>query len=206
MTICLVTDRARQDPVAQARRAVEAAIDLIQIRERDLDGRQLAAMVRAIVAIAGASTPRRTRVVVNDRLDVAIACGADGVHLRGDSMPAAAVRPMVPPGFLIGRSVHTVEEARHAGPVDYVIAGTVFRTASKGADAPLLGVDGLAAIVRASAAPVLAIGGVRPETIAALAATGAAGVAAIGLFASPGSLASVAGLLRKPFDTAKTAP
>ncbi|HEV3140650.1 MAG TPA: thiamine phosphate synthase, partial [Vicinamibacterales bacterium] len=111
MTICLVTDRLRQDPIAQARRAVGAGIDLIQIRERDLDAARLASIVRAIVAIARGSPGTATRVVVNDRVDVAIACGADGVHLRGDSMPADAVRAIAPRGFLVGRSVHTAEQA-----------------------------------------------------------------------------------------------
>jgi thiamine monophosphate synthase len=92
MTICLVTDRARQDPVAQARHAIDAAVDLIQIRERGLDGGSLAAIVRAVVAIARASMSRgatgpagrpRTRVVVNKRMDGAPACGARGGRLRG---------------------------------------------------------------------------------------------------------------------------
>ena len=212
MTICVVTDRARQDPVALARHAIDAGVDLIQIRERGLDGGALAAIVRAVVAIARASASTgpagrpRTRVVVNDRLDVAIACGADGVHLRGDSMTAEAARQMAPPGFLIGRSVHAVEDARSAGPVDYLIAGTVFRTASKAETAPLVGLEGLAAIVRASTAPVLAIGGITAERVSDVAAAGAVGIAAIGLFASGGPLGSTVAELRMLFDTVKTAP
>ena len=213
--IGVVTDRARQDPVAQARHAIDAAVDLIQIRERGLDGGSLAAIVRAVVAIARASMSTgstgpagrpRTRVVVNDRLDVAIACGADGVHLRGDSMSAEAARQMAPPGFLIGRSVHAVEQARTAGPVDYLIAGTIFRTVSKAATAPLVGLEGLAAIVRASTAPVLAIGGITADRVGDVAAAGAAGIAAIGLFASGGPLESTVAELRMRFDTLKTAP
>jgi thiamine-phosphate pyrophosphorylase len=210
MTICVVTDRARQDPVAQARHAIDAGVDLIQIRERGLDGGALAAIVRAVVAIACASAGTagrpRTRVVVNDRLDVAVACGADGVHLRSDSIAAEAARQMAPPGFLIGRSVHAVEQARSAGPVDYLIAGTVFRTASKAETAPLVGLEGLAAIVRASTAPVLAIGGITVERVSDVAAAGASGIAAIGLFASGGPLGSTVAELRMRFDTVKTAP
>ena len=145
-------------------------------------------------------------MVVNDRLDVAIACGADGVHLRGDSFSAESARRVAPPRFLIGRSVHTPEQARAAGPVDYLIAGTVFRTASKGSAAPLLGVDGLRAIVRASAAPVLAIGGVAVDRASDAAAAGAAGIAAIGLFASGDRLMSAVDGLRMRFDSVKTAP
>jgi thiamine-phosphate pyrophosphorylase len=119
--------------------------------------------------------------VVNDRVDVAVACGADGAHLRADSMPADAVRRMAPPGFLISRSVHSVNEARMAGPVDYLIAGTMFATASK-IGAALLGVEGLTSIVDAVHVPVLAIGGMSADRAAAVATTGAAGLAAIGLF------------------------
>ena len=84
----------RRSLLAQARRAVDAGVDLIQVRERDLEAASLAALVADIVAIAR-GTP--TRVVVNDRLDVALACGADGVHLRGDSIPVEAARRLAPP-------------------------------------------------------------------------------------------------------------
>jgi thiamine-phosphate pyrophosphorylase len=125
---------------------------------------------------------------VNDRLDIALACGADGVHLRGDSIPARQVRLHTPQSFLVGRSIHALEEVDSAGPVDYLIAGTVFATESKpgksGRD--LLGVDGLAAVVRAASLPVLAIGGVTMDRVPEVMRTGAAGVAAIGLFLGPG--------------------
>jgi len=204
MTLCLITDRRRQDPIAQARQAVQARIDLIQIRERDLEAAALATLVRAVIGVT--RTGASTRVVVNDRLDVALACGADGVHLRGDSMTAGSVRSAAPQGFLVGRSVHTPEQARDAGPVDYLIAGTVFRTPSKPEDAPLIGLDGLASIVRAAPAPVLAIGGITVERVGTIAATGAAGIAAIGLFAGAEPLTSVAEAARMRFDTAKSAP
>ena len=168
----------------QARCAVEAAIDILQIRERDLDGAALATLVSAIVAIARGS---RTRIVVNDRIDVAVACGAAGVHLRADSPPPSLVRRMAPRGFLIGRSVHDAAEAAAAGDVDYLIAGTVWPTSSKPAGHPLLGESGLGAVVRAAHVPVLAIGGVTLERLAAVRRAGAAGIAAIGLFMSPGA-------------------
>jgi thiamine-phosphate pyrophosphorylase len=188
-----VTDRRRLCPdaatfaaarsclVEQARRAAAAGIELIQIRERDLDAADLAALVREVVAITRES---RTRVVVNDRLDVALACRADGVHLRGDSYPVKDARRLMPPPLLVGRSVHTVEEVALAAGADYVIAGTVFPSVSKPAARPaqLLGLEGLRNIVKASAMPVLAIGGITPDRIEAVLAAGAAGVAGIGLF------------------------
>jgi len=201
--VCLVTERHGADPVEQASLAVQAGVDLIQVRERDLEARALADMVQAILgAVAGSAT----RVIVNDRLDVALACGAHGVHLRGDSIPPRLARARAPEGFLIGRSVHGVAEARDtAGDVDYLIAGTVFPSASKTEGHPCLGADGLRAIVRAVRVPVLAIGGVTVDRLAAVAACGAAGIAAIGLFRdampSPQALAD----WRTRFDSAAAA-
>jgi thiamine-phosphate pyrophosphorylase len=189
--LCLVTDRRRLRPDAgtfdaakralidQASWAAGVGIDLLQVREPDLETAPLEDLVAAMVdAVAGSDT----RVVVNDRTDVALACRAHGVHLRHDSVPSEAARRLVPPGFLVGRSVHSTAQARAAGPVDYLIAGTVFASRSKGGNAPLLGVDGLAEIVQVVSVPVLAIGGITRGRLDEIAAAGAAGAAGIGLF------------------------
>ena len=188
---CLVTDRHRLCPdivsfevarrrlVDHTKWAIKSAVDLVHVRERDLEAADLAALVSDLVRLTRGSG---TRVVVNDRVDVALACGADGVHLRHDSIRAESVRTMAPAGFLVGRSVHGLAEATEAGPVDYLIAGTVFPTISKSPAAPVLGLDGLAEIVQAVAVPVLAIGGITRERLDEVAAIGAAGVAGIGLF------------------------
>ena len=183
----MVTDRTRGavspdaliDRVAGAARA---GVNLIQIRERDLDGAALLALVRrAVDAVRGTAT----RIIVNERLDVALAAAAHGVHLRGDSMPASRVTKIVPSGFLIGRSVHTLDEAvaatRESG-ADYLAFGTVFRTRSKEGREPA-GPAALAQVVSATALPVLAIGGVTAERVRETGSVGAAGFAAIGLFA-----------------------
>jgi thiamine-phosphate pyrophosphorylase len=202
--ICLVTDRRRADPALQAKRAADAGVDLIQVRERDLEASALAAIVAAVMdGVRGTAT----RVVVNDRLDIALACGADGVHLRSDSIPAQAARALAPAGFLVGRSVHGAEEAvRSAAHVDYLIAGTVFATASKPDARRLLGVEGLRAIVAAVSVPVLAIGGVTADRAEAIVDSGAAGVAAIGLFGDGGGsgFGAVVASLRRSFDRAHT--
>jgi thiamine-phosphate pyrophosphorylase len=217
--ICLVTDRRRLVAtaaadadatgclIAQVRHAVDAGVDLIQIRERDLEARALAQLVTDVLAMTRGTA---TRVVVNDRLDVALACGADGVHLRGDSLSIAAARRLAPAPFLIGRSVHAPDEAAAADGADYLIAGTVFASASKSFAPPQLGVSGLRALVAAAPAPVLAIGGITLNCVAAVAESGAAGVAAIGMFMAdaepdPGGCraAGFAGLvaaLRSRFD------
>jgi len=203
VTICLVTDRRRRSVVEQCRDAVQAGVDLIQVRERDLEGAALSALVAELVGMTRATT---TRVVVNERLDVALACGADGVHLRGDSISPARARSMAPPGFLVGRSVHAADEAVHtAAGADYLIAGTVFPTSSKPDLHALLGLEGLATIARSVAVPVLAIGGVSMERIGAVADAGAAGIAAIGLFLGEGApLAAVVREARRRFDRARS--
>lgn len=226
MTLCLVTDRRRLAGseasadlshaclLEQARFAVDAGVDLIQVRERDLDAAPLSALVRDIVGLTRGTA---TRVVVNDRLDVALASGADGVHLRGDSMTAADARRLAPAGFLIGRSVHAVAEAVRAHGADYLIAGTVFRSPSKPGHERLLGLEGLMSIAHATSTPVLAIGGVTEARFGEIAAAGAAGLAAIGLFLGAGSASNRPGCraaslrrlvesARRRFDSLKTAP
>ena len=202
--LCLVTDRHKRSVVEQCRDAVQAGVDLIQVRERDLEGAALSVLVAEVVRLTRATG---TRVVVNERLDVALACGADGVHLRGDSISAARARSMAPAGFLIGRSVHGADEAVRAAPgVDYLIAGTVFPTPSKPGRHEFLGIEGLAAIGRAVTVPVLAIGGVSMDRIGLVAEAGAAGLAAIGLFLEEGAgLAAVVREARRRFDSARSA-
>jgi thiamine-phosphate pyrophosphorylase len=149
-------------------------------------------------------------VLVNDRLDVALASGAAGVHLRGDSVPPDAVRRAVPPAFVVGVSVHTVAEAVAAAPsADYIVAGTIWPTPSK-PSAATIGLDGLSRIVAAVGVPVLAIGGVTLERLADTGRAGAAGAAAIGLFMSASAdrdgcrarpLRDVVAAARVTFDT-----
>ncbi len=220
MKLFLVTDRrrlagevaleeARRCLLRQAECAVAARIDCIIIRERDLEARDLADLTAAIV---GVTRGTGTRVVVNDRVDVALATGADGVHLRGDSMPPDLVRRMTPQGFLIGRSVHSAQEAAAAAGIDYLIAGTVWTSASKNDDHALLGLDGFSAVVRAARVPVLAIGGVTIDRAGEIAKAGGAGIAAIGLFMSDTrdqcrvvQLDAIATAVRSRFDTSGSA-
>ena len=129
-----------------------------------------------------------------------------GVHLRGDSIPVAAARRITPPRFLVGKSVHSADEARTAAAgADYLIAGAVFPTISKGSAPASLGLNGLRAVVGNTAVPVLAIGGITLEQLEAIRETGAAGIAAIGLFTAD-PLVTIVTAARRRFDTAKSAP
>jgi thiamine-phosphate pyrophosphorylase len=213
--ICLVTDRRRVSAAADAidrvvelvTAAARAGVDLIQVRERDLTARDLAAMVRRCVKAVEGS---RSKVLVNDRADVALAAGAHGVHLRSDSVSAARVRSILPAGAIIGRSVHGVDEAMAAareGGVDYLIFGTLFESPSKDTGHRLATPAELAAAARAVDVKVLAIGGMSVERAPRVRSAGAAGIAGIGLFIPPGGrdldehLHTVVRALRRMFDT-----
>jgi thiamine-phosphate pyrophosphorylase len=183
--MCLITDRHRAGgeaaQVARVAAAARAGVHLVQVRERDLDGGALLDFVRECLDAVHAT---RTRVLVNDRLDVALAAGAHGVHLRSDSLAAPRARAITPPGFLVGRSVHTREEAEAVaagGGLDYLMFGTVFPTGSK-SGRTAAGAQVLADVVRATTLPVLAVGGVTAETASEAGRAGAAGFAAIGMF------------------------
>ena len=188
--LCFVTDRRRFGPswedtlVARVRAAAVEGVHLIQVRERDLDGGPLTRLVTACVnAVRGTSA----RVLVNDRFDVAVAAGAHGVHLRGDSVPAPRIRACAPAGFLIGRSVHSVSDAVAAADgdaINYLIFGTVFESRSK-PDRVAAGLADLSAVARATRIPVLAIGGVTSGRIVDVMRAGAAGVAGISMFDMP---------------------
>lgn len=167
------------------RRAAEAGCPLIQIREKDLSARALTAFTRRAIELA---RPRGARILVNDRFDVALAAGADGVHLPVRSLPAADVRRVARArglsDFLIGVSTHSIAEAletERAG-ADFAVFGPVFDTPSKRAYGAPLGLDRLAEVCQAVHLPVLALGGLTRGNFSEAIRHGAAGVAAIGLF------------------------
>jgi thiamine-phosphate diphosphorylase len=210
--ICLVSDRQRlaggsAGLIEQVAAAARAGVHLVQIRERDLEAGELTRIATAAVAAVRGTA---TRILINERTDVALAAGAHGVHLRGDSASAARVRRIVPPGFLIGRSVHSIDEAVRAaegGGLDYLMFGTVFETASKPGRAAA-GADALRSVAAATALPVLAVGGITMNRLAEVAAAGAGGFAAIGLFAqgTPDGLQVVVGQASLAFDTLPRLP
>jgi thiamine-phosphate diphosphorylase len=169
--------------VARVAAAARAGVHLVQIREPRLEPRALGLVVEGAVLVTRGTG---ARVLVNDRVDVALGAGAHGVHLRGDAMSASRVRAIAPPGFLVGRSVHARDEAVEAagdGGVDYLMFGTIFETGSKPGRAPA-GLETLASVAASVPVPVLAVGGMVPERLQGVREAGACGFAAIGLFAS----------------------
>ncbi|HEX8336724.1 MAG TPA: thiamine phosphate synthase, partial [Pyrinomonadaceae bacterium] len=177
--------------LALVRAAVGARVTLVQLREKGLGGRVLYELAAAAAQAARGSA---TRVLVNDRADVARAAACDGVHLTTCSLDTADVRRAFGGDFLIGVSAHTPGEARAAreGGADFAVYGPVFDTPSKRAYGPPLGLEALERTARElSPFPVVALGGVGEEQVEEVMRAGAAGVAGIRLFADGQSLARI---------------
>ena len=169
-----VTDRHQGDVVACAARAVRDGVDMVQVREKDLPARDLFNLVCRIRDLAAGT---KTRVLVNDRLDVALASGVEGVHLPANGLSAGRVRPFMK---LLGVSTHTIEEAIAAEKdhANFIVFGPVFDSPGKTA----VGLESLRKAVAAVNIPVLAIGGMTAGNAEQVLKTGAAGIAGIRLF------------------------
>lgn len=177
LRLMLVTDDrllGGRDPVAVCRAAERGGVTAIQLRLKAVSPRELLATLRRL------RPALRVPVIVNDRLDVAIAGGAAGVHLGPDDMPIVLARKVAPPGFLLGASVGTLEEVPNGAAADYWGVGPFRSTSTKSDAGSALGVEGLRGIV-GHGGPIcgIAIGGVRPEDVAAILDAGAVGVAVV---------------------------
>lgn len=193
----LAGERGAREVVAEALRARAPAV---QLRHKGAGAGILleeARRLRDLTREAGAL------LFVNDRFDVALAAGADGVHLGPDDLPVAAVRAAVPSHFLVGYSTDDPAEARQAAAAgaDYIGCGTVFATETKADAGEVIGLEGLERVASAVDVPVVAIGGITPERARAVAeGTGASGVAVIGAVMGAGDVESAVRGLLAPFE------
>jgi thiamine-phosphate pyrophosphorylase len=213
--LCYVTDRkglgSEDDNHIEAllkRVAIAAAagVDWIQIREKDLSGKELSSVLRAAVAQTKQINERDgtpMRIIVNDRLDVVLSEGTGGVHLGERSLPVQDVRKWIDAKpdlgeFLVGVSCHSVQDAVNAARVgaDYIFFGPVFATPSKAAFGAPQGLKRLDEVCSSVKIPVLAIGGITRDNASSCLAAGATGIAAIRLFQEPEDLASLVNGLR----------
>lgn len=163
-------------------KAVEAGISMVQIREKSLHARQLFELAKLASEITKRST---TKLLINDRADIALAAGADGVHLTSRSLPVSVIRQNFPSDFIVGVSTHSLESALVAknDGADFVVFGPVFETASKIKYGAPQGTDKLASVVRAlDGFPVYALGGINLENYHVTIDAGAAGIAGISMF------------------------
>ena len=169
-----VTDRRQADVLESAHRAIAGGVDMIQVREKDLPAREIFELVCKVRDLAAGT---KTRVLVNDRLDVALAAGVDGVHLPANGLPAGRVRPYVK---TLGVSTHTLQEALAAGAAgaDFIVFGPVFDTPGKKS----VGLEPLREVASRVKIPVLAIGGITTANSEEVLRAGAAGIAGIRLF------------------------
>ena len=201
-TLCLVTDRAaRREAALEAAvvAAVQGGVDMVQLRKKDLPGRALLEVGQRLKqAIDG-----QALLIINERVDVAQACNADGVQLGEDGLPVSVVRRLLGKGKLIGRSVHSVEAAIQAQSegAEFLVVGTIFTTGSHPGARPA-GVGLLSEVARHASIPFLGIGGITAENVPGVIRAGASGAALISAILSAPDPKEAAAHIKKRMTTA----
>jgi thiamine-phosphate pyrophosphorylase len=203
LRLCLVTDSTlcgERGVLAVVEAAVRGEVSCVQLREKALDTRAFVERARALKAWLA---PRRVPLIINDRVDVALACGADGVHVGQNDMAPEDVRRFMPQG-LVGLSVESLAQlpAAERAPVDYYGISPVFATATKHDAARALGLEGLRSIRARTTRPLVAIGGIHAGNAAAVIAAGADGLAVVSALCTAVDPASAARALRETIRSA----
>jgi thiamine-phosphate pyrophosphorylase len=191
----LAAPRSVEEVVA---RALEGGARAVQLRNKGDSPRDMFTLGRTLRDLTRAAG---ALLFVNDRVDIALALDADGVHVGPDDLPVAAVRTVTPAGFLVGRSARDPEVARRAvlEGADYIGCGSVYPTSTKADVGEVIGLEGLRRVVASVEAPVLAIGGITEKRASEVAATGAAGIAVVGAVMQASDPAAAVRALLDPF-------
>jgi len=186
--------RQGRDLVEVAAAAERGGATMLQVRAKDLPAGALAALTRRVLETV------RLPVLVNDRLDVALAVGAAGCHLGQEDLPLEEARAMAPPGFILGGSAGSEDEARRAAAAHYLGIGPVHATPNKPDAGEAIGAAGFRRVAAAGGLPAVAIGGVSAADVPALAAAGAAGIAVIGAILAAADPETATRTLRDALD------
>ena len=199
--LCFIVSRetVKGDVEKVVAEAVAGGVTMVQLREKEMPAGELLAMARRLKL----ATRGKALLVVNDRVDVAIAAETDGAHLPEQGLPTLIARGLLGKYAVLGRSVHGVEAAVQAGRegAEYVIAGAIYKSPSK-PDAKPAGTGLISEITKAVALPVLAVGGIAPENVAEVVKAGAAGIAVISAIASAKDARAAAEALSKALTEA----
>jgi len=206
-SVYVITDRrvaGERDILDVVRAAIRGGATVIQLREKEATTRE---MIRLGEALHDITREAGIPLIVNDRVDVALAIDAEGVHVGQDDMPAAVARRLIGPDKILGVSAETVAQALEAqrDGADYLGVGDVYGTPTKPDAGPPIGVEGLAEIARAVSIPVVGIGGITPENAAAVIDAGAVGVAVISAVVGAADPEAAARRLRAVVEEARRA-
>ena len=204
--LCVITDRRLapgKDHVAIAEAALRGGADMLQLRDKGGDLRDLLRQARAIHALCRA---RGVLFIVNDRVDLALAAGADGAHVGQDDLPAEAARRLLGPGRILGVSTHTPDQVRAAekAGANYVGFGPMFPTGTKDTGYAAQGLTALREARRATSLPILAIGGITLENVAGVIQAGATAPAVISAVVAAPDIAAAAAAFHRRVAFAKS--
>ena len=207
LRLYLVTDQAlmRGRPLADVvAAAVQGGVSCVQLREKQLGTREFLAQALILKALLA---PQGIPLVINDRIDIALACGADGVHLGQNDLPADEARKLLPPGVFIGWSVESMEDVQQSAalPVDYLGVSPIFSTPTKTDTKDPWGLEGLAVVRAATALPLVAIGGIHASNARAVLRAGADGLAVVSALCAADDPWAAASTLKSLCDQEKTA-
>lgn len=206
LSLYLVTDRrlAGDRPLTEVvRMAVAGGVTIVQLREKDCSSREYLELARSIKKILSPEVP----LIINDRLDVALAAQADGVHLGQNDLPAETARKYLGPQAIVGLSVENLEQLEQAInlPVDYLALSPVFATPTKTDTGPAWGLEGLAGARRMTARPLVAIGGINESNAAEVIKAGADGLAVVSAVCAAPDPEQAARRLRRLIDETRRA-